>query len=941
MTGQHEFVFMSIMRHQLHNTYCFFFLYGFYVYTSVKQTFKTQTENNKKMKQDFYMQIIQDAPFGYAHHQIILDDKGKPCDYRFLDVNNAFEKLTGLKKENLIGQTVLEAIPGLKNGKFNWIDYYGKIALEGGQEEFEQFSEPLGRWYSVHVSSKEKMFFTTLFTDITSIKLTCEEVEGFFSVGLDLFCITDLEGEIIKSNEAWSRFSGYPGDKLTGMKLFDLVHPDDLPATLEIIDKLRKGEDIHDFSNRFLSADGTYRNIEWRAHPIENLIYASARDITEKKHLVEALSKSERRYRSLLEQMQDGLLIDDMHGNITYVNPRFCQIVEYDMDELTGRNGYDFLLPKESKKIVAEKDKNRLQGHSDCYELVFRKKSGKTVDLLIHSTPMKNEKGQVVGSFSTCTDISKLKRAERELNITKEAMQTAMQLTKVGRWSKNLIKNDDYWCKITREIHEVSSDFEPSMQNAIDFYKAGESRNKIREVVTKAINSGEPYDVEVQLITANGNERWVRTIGKPNFDENGRCIRLYGAIQDITEQKHNNEKLAKNERFLTQLNNLVFQVLGTENSDELLQMLSDNICALFNADGCYITLWDEHSKKTIPIASSAISPEEYRNKISQSDELTMTESVLLAEQPLVAEDVFNSPYLSRKIAEKYPARSLLGLPLISDSKKLGAILVGFNTYHKFTHDEILYGKIIARDISLIVHKMQIFDDLKLSNAQKDKFFSIIAHDLKSPFNSILGFSEWLVEKVKKKDFKDVDKYAGIIHQSSNHVYGLLVNLLEWSQAQTGGVKLNPEHFDLVAFVEYSLTIYNDIATQKSINIKRSLPKTLPVYADRHMLNSILRNLVSNAIKFTQNGGTVKISAVKQSSEIIITIADNGKGIPKERLDKLFCIAHSESTPGTANEKGTGLGLILCKDFIDKHGGNIWVESEEGAGSTFCFTIPHK
>ncbi len=892
------------------------------------------------MNQDFYMQIIHNAPFGYAHHRIILDDKSKPCDYRFLDVNNAFEKITGIKKENLIGHTIREVIPGIENGAFNWIEFYGKIALEGGQEEFEQFSEPLGRWYKVHVSSKEKMFFTTLFTDITSIKLTCEEVQGFFTVSLDLFCITDFEGKIVKANEAWSRFLNYPGDKLTGRKLIDFVHPDDLPATLEIIDKLRSGEDIHDFSSRYLSADGTYRTIEWRAHPIENLIYASGRDITEKKQLVEALSESETRYRSLVEQMQDGLLVDDMHGNITYVNPRFCQMVEYDKDELIGRNGYDFLLPEKSKKIVAGKDKNRLKGNSDRYELVFRKKSGKTVDLLLHSTPIKNDHGKVVGSFSTCTDISELKTIERELKTTKESMNAAMQLAKVGRWSKNLINNDDYWCEITREIHEVSSDFEPGMQNAIDFYKAGESRNKIKEVVTKAINFGQPYDVEVQLITANGNERWVRTIGKPVFDENGRCKRLYGAIQDITEQKVKNEKLAKNERFLKQLNNFVFLLLGTENSDELFQMLSDNIRALFNADECYITLWDEYSKRTIPVTSSAISSEEYRNTISQSHELTMTESVLLAEQPLVAEDVFNSPYLSSKIAEEYPTRSLLGLPMISDSKKLGAILVGFNTHYKFTHDEIIYGKIIAQNISLIVHRMQIFDELKLSNAQKDKFSSIIAHDLKSPFNSILGFSDLLVEKIKIKDFEVADKYARFIHQSSKHVYELLMNLLEWSQAQTGRIKLNLEHFNLVVFIEDTLTPYDDIAAQKRITIKRSLPKTLPVFTDRHILYTVLRNLITNAIKFSPHGSTVNISAVKRSGEIIITVTDNGRGIPKERLGKLFSIAHSESTPGTAKEKGTGLGLIICNDLIDQLGGKIWAESEEGTGSTFFFTIPN-
>lgn len=351
-----------------------------------------------------------------------------------------------------------------------------------------------------------------------------------------------------------------------------------------------------------------------------------------------------------------------------------------------------------------------------------------------------NIEGKPDDTVSTNANIPELRKDESELYSIKEAMQVAMQLTKVGRWSKDLEKQEDFWCEITREIHEVPPGFIPTMQSAISFYKKGVSRNLITEVVTRAINSGQAYDIEVQLVTAKGNERWVRTIGKTEFGNDGKCKRLYGAIQDITEQKLRNEKLAASAKFQTQLNSIVYKVLATQDSEELLQELSQNICTLFNADGCYITLWDDQTKKTIPVASSAIPTEEYKSKVSMSSELTMTESVLNARYPLAVEDVFNSPYLSREIAEQFPALSLLGLPMISGNIKLGAILIGFNTRHQFTDDEIQHGEIVARDISLIVHKIRIMDELKQSelrlqllNAQKDKFFNIIAHDLRSPF----------------------------------------------------------------------------------------------------------------------------------------------------------------------------------------------------------------
>jgi len=806
----------------------------------------------------------------------------------------------------------------------------------------------LKKWFQVHVYSTEKMFFTTMFTDITHTKKQHEELEGFFSVSLDFFCIADLEGNFVKINEAWSRFLGYSVEELHTKKFLEFVHPDDLPATLEAMKILGNGKDVNQFTNRFLTAGGTYRHNEWRAHPKGKLVYASARDVTEQKNLFDALTKSEARYRSLVEQMQEGLLVDDMNGHITYVNPRFCKMVEYDEHELIGKNGYDLLLPQKSKEIVFDKDKNRLKGIAEQYELVLKKKSGGYVELLLNAAPIRNDVGQVIGSVSTCADISELKSVELELSRTKEEMQLAMQLAKVGCWSKNLIQQHDFWCETTREIHEVPPDFIPGMQNAINFYKPGKSRNLITDVVSKAINTGEAYDIEVQLITAKGNERWVRTIGKPEFGDDGKCSRLFGAIQDITEQKKRNEKLAASERFQSQLNNIVFKTLGTQNSEELLITISENISALFNADGCYITSWDEKMKKTIPVASSAIPTEEYQATLQATPELTMTQSVLDAQHPLVAEDVFNTPYMSRQIAKQFSTRSMLGLPLISGNVKLGAILIGFNSPHKFSDDEIKHGEIVARDISLVVHKMRIMDELRQSeyhlqqlNSQKDKFFNIIAHDLKSPFNAIMGFSELLVEQISEKDYDGIDQYASIIQKSSQHAIDLLMNLLDWARSQTGRMEFIPEYFEMVDLTDETFDQLNDAAIQKAITLRKELPKNLPVFADKNMISTVIRNLISNAIKYTGEGGEIVLSAKKNPDNILVSVKDNGLGIAPDRINKLFRIDTNVSTPGTKNEKGTGLGLILCKEFIEKHDGKIWVESAIGQGSVFSFSIPLK
>ena len=225
------------------------------------------------------------------------------------------------------------------------------------------------------------------------------------------------------------------------------------------------------------------------------------------------------------------------------------------------------------------------------------------------------------------------------------------------------------------------------------------------------------------------------------------------------------------------------------------------------------------------------------------------------------------------------------------------------------------------------------------NATKDMFFSIIAHDLKSPFNSVIGFSEHLLELIEKKEYENIEVYANIILHSSKRAMDLLTNLFEWSQSQSGRMDLNPEFFQIVPLIEEQITLYKYIAEQKSIDIINILPPDIGINADKAMIKSLLRNLISNAIKFTPSGGKVSISAVEKQNEVIVSVSDTGVGMSKTRIDKLFSIDESYSTPGTQNEKGTGLGLILCQEFIKKNNGKIWIESEVGKGTTFHFSLP--
>ncbi|MCK9628566.1 MAG: ATP-binding protein [Bacteroidales bacterium] len=246
-------------------------------------------------------------------------------------------------------------------------------------------------------------------------------------------------------------------------------------------------------------------------------------------------------------------------------------------------------------------------------------------------------------------------------------------------------------------------------------------------------------------------------------------------------------------------------------------------------------------------------------------------------------------------------------------------------------------------LTRILQQKQILQQNKAlhdSNAQKDKFFSIIAHDLTNPFNSIKGFSDLILEQVEEKNYETVGEYAMIINQSVNSTMDLLRNLMDWSRAQTGMMEFKPGYFDLNGLVKETENLFAGALKQKKIFFTINTSGNTVIFADKNMIRTILCNLISNAIKFTHRDGHIVLSVLKQTNEYLISVSDDGVGIPPDTIEKLFLIDQNKSTRGTQNESGTGLGLLLCKELIEKHGGKIRVESEYGKGSTFNVSIPY-
>ncbi|NLO20112.1 MAG: response regulator [Ignavibacteria bacterium] len=246
----------------------------------------------------------------------------------------------------------------------------------------------------------------------------------------------------------------------------------------------------------------------------------------------------------------------------------------------------------------------------------------------------------------------------------------------------------------------------------------------------------------------------------------------------------------------------------------------------------------------------------------------------------------------------------------------------------------------AHELVLLTNKLsESEEELRKLNTSKDKLFSIISHDLKNPLQGLRGYIDILSNSIGFLEKDDLKEIVDSLNQSSGLIYKLVENLLHWSRIQRGKIEYIPESLSLFQIVDLVLQLNQSVAKQKNISLINNVPCNFIARADPNMINTVIRNLVSNAIKFTNIDGTIIVDAKIEGKQIISSVKDNGVGISKENLDKIFKLDCQVTTYGTANEKGTGLGLVLCDELIQKNFGKLWVESEVGVGTTFYFSLP--
>jgi PAS domain S-box-containing protein len=366
-----------------------------------------------------------------------------------------------------------------------------------------------------------------------------EELKNFekiFNLSNDMICIAGTDGHFKKTNPAFKKVLGWDDDFLLKATLLDLVHPDDLKATFNELSKLTAGESSVNFTHRVKNKNSSHKTLQWVAIPepgTDNL-FAIARDVTMEKNKDLQLASSENRFRSFFENSQGLMCTHNLEGKFLSVNKSGAKLVGYTTDELLEMSLFD-IVPKSHRENI------------DKY-LIDIQKEGKAEGLMTtvckdgsKSTWMFNNildttssgKHYVIGNS---VDITDRLRLEKDLQHTKNILEQTNQVARVGGWELDLVKNTIYWSDVTKEIHEVDSSYVPDLEKGISYYKEGYSRDKVTELINLAITKGEKWDVELEIVTAKGNEIWVRAIGSAEF-KGGKCISVYGTFQDINQQK--------------------------------------------------------------------------------------------------------------------------------------------------------------------------------------------------------------------------------------------------------------------------------------------------------------------------------------------------------------------------------------------------------------------
>jgi PAS domain S-box-containing protein len=732
-----------------------------------------------------------------------------------------------------------------------------------------------------------------------------QKFHEFTSKVLDAIINVDLEGNIVYWSENAEVLFGLSRSEIHGKSI---------------------GKIIPQFENNFTSwAEEVEQNKLWRGEYsfkqndenkiilmqasiiheiIPEQIIILCTNITEKAKFEREIRSSEEKYRNIVINTQEYIFTFEVNGNLTYANPYFLELFGYNEIEIKNLKFFDLLSP-DYLELFASVRENSNQWEKNSIELELIKKDGTKVFVFGNITTIKEIDGSIKYCNAVFNDISEKKETEKNLLLIKSVFEASNDGIAIQYKRKYILVNDRF---VEMFGYEKSEDV--IGKDPLDFV-AEEDYVKIANQITESEKVTEQHKkIEFTGLRQNGSKFIVEKTASSY--QTGEGIYIVSTLRDVTRER---EILRNLELSETRYRNIL------ENIDDCLwssEKVNDQFGEVFYSSaiqkitGYTAEMFKNDSRLWIKI----IHPSDSGKVIAELRKFYKSKSSKNFETEYrIINNIGSTVWIRNKIFVLRDRNSVI-------QKIFG--LVSDITLRKRAEDNLLKST----------------EELKIINNTKDKFISIISHDLRTPFSSILGFTDILLNDEDLTVSKQ-KQYVTMIQESARNMLSLVNSLLDWTRIQTGRIAFNPKRTNAINIVNKAVSMLSGAALQKNINLSVRIFDDFFIHADENLILQVFTNLISNAIKFTRLGGTISINAKphEKSRFIQFSVKDNGIGIKSDDMSKLFRIDSKFSTLGTSGERGSGLGLTLVKEIINKHGGEITVESEPGKGSEFIFTLP--
>ena len=770
------------------------------------------------------------------------------------------------------------------------------------------------------LTDKQKRSLELLGDEVTSLiverRLTAElrNFEKLFELSNDLVFIGGLDGFFKRVNPAFTKVLGWSREHLLKRSSMEFIHPDDIENTTTQLKKLDEGQNTINFLQRFKASNGEYKTIQWTSTPERGYIFGIGRDITELILKDRELTVSEGKLRTFFKNSLGLMFTHDLDGKFLSANIAGADILGYSTDEVLKLSLFD-IIPEIRHEYVNDYLADiKINGNAKG-QMVTRHKDG-TIRIWVYSNILENKEGENDYVIVNGMDITERHHLEMDLKRTSQMLEQTNQVARVGGWEFDVLKKKIHWTSVTKEIHGVAADYVPELEHGINFYKEGESRDRIKEVLNLAMTSGTPWDEELQIIDTKGDEVWVRAIGNAEF-ENGVCIRLYGTFQDINDYKYGELALKRSLEAQEKLNEMMFQHIELiEQQDQTIEKIQE---FKFLADSIPQIVWTSNPDGSL----------DYYNKHwFDFTGLTLEETMEKGWEPVLHPDDASKDF------KRWKNSLLTGRPYEAEVRFKRAS-DGVYKWHlaralAMKDDR---GKIIkwfgsCTDIDEYKRAL----DLESRISQFEDFNRIVAHNLRGPAGSIDMMLDMIAEST---DEEEKSSLIPLLKQSSASLIETLNELMKVLEVRNNQ-NLPYDNCDLVAVAQTVERMLKGQVISKSAVIATDFEVETLKFPKMY-LESIFYNMISNSLKYSKADvpPEISIASKKQNGQTILTFSDNGLGIDLNKhggnLFKLNSTFHS-------GYDSKGIGLFMTKTQIETFGGHISVESEPNEGTTFTIAL---